>query len=138
MKEESTAKTGSKMIDVSRTVKKRDYRNEKDGERIYKTEKVLPSLTIVGVPALGQMKYNEDTIVKVKLRSTGFSERHDWDSENNDKITECTFDILEMEVPDEAMPVKVKNKVKSDSYDPIASIGDDDAPGPEGDDDEND
>lgn len=123
-----------KMIDVGREVKSRDYSAEtKDNKPVYKTRVVFPSLTVVGKPELGQLKYGEEVTIQVTLRATGFGERRDWECCDGDekKIPEATFDILKMEVPEDAIPVKqipvTKVAVKSSKMkNPIDTIGMDD------------
>lgn len=98
-----------KMINVGREVKRRDYSNEKGSEKKFITETKFPELTIVGKPEMGQLPYGKEIVVKVKLKSTGFGQRKSWDCcDNEEKIPEATFEILEMEVPADAMPVKFK------------------------------
>ncbi len=97
-----------KMINVGREIKRRDYSNEKGGEKKFITETKFPELTIVGKPDLGQLPYGKEIVVKVKLKATGFGQRKSWDCDNEEKIPEANFEIIEMEVPEESMPVKFK------------------------------
>lgn len=102
-----------KMISAGREITSRDYRNEKDGEKIYKTETKFPELTISGKKELGQLPYGKEVVVKIKLKATGYGERNRYNccSDEDEKVPEATFEVLEIEIPAGALPVKI-NEVK--------------------------
>jgi hypothetical protein len=112
-----------KMIKAARTIKVRDWSAEKkDGKPVYKEKTKFPELTIVGKPELGQMKFGEEVTVKIKLRATGFTSRRDYDSDEGDvKVPEATFDVLEIEVPSETMPIS-KKAFSDPNYDPLKDM----------------
>lgn len=115
-----TKQNNDGLLDVSRTVQKRDYSSEtKEGERKFKEVTSYPSFTVRGKDELkkflSDIPEGDTHTITVKLKCTGYSQSRDWDSESEEKIPEVSFDVLAMEVPG----LKKKDIIDLGNKDPL-------------------